>query len=509
VTGWHTTNEGLPVSIAPGTVIAGKFRIERVLGRGGMAVVVAARHVQLDMNVAIKFLLPELGAQPEAMVRFAREAQASVKITSEHVARVFDVGALDERTPFIVMEFLDGRDLAAWLRSDGPLPVEQAVEFVLHACDALAEAHLQGIIHRDLKPSNLFCVRKADGQLAVKVLDFGISKLGDTGRGAEPAPSVTRTAASMGTPFYMSPEQMESAKLTDARTDIWALGVILYELLTGRVPFGGVTITEIAVKVATHRPAPLRDLRPDVAPELESIVLRCLEKDRERRPGSIGKLALALAPFAPPRAKPLVERITSIGQASTTGGESRPASSLPRVPSVAPESDGPASREWRPPGRRSARSMIVAGVVGVSLGCALVLSHAATWRAARPDPTLSGGARAPAFGATPAPNQIAPGPRVSVTATAAPPSRVEDPGRLPEFPGAPPADTAARDASSHGGTAEPLVTRPQPRRLGPAAAPSSAVDAAARPTLAAACDPPYTLDGQFRKHFKPECFINK
>jgi serine/threonine protein kinase len=255
----------LEVTVKPGDVLAGKYRVERVLGAGGMGVVVAAHHLQLDTRVAIKFLLPGMLANREAVDRFAREARAAVRITSEHVARILDVSTLETGAPYMVMEYLEGGDLAAWLRERGPLPIQQAVEFVLHACVAVAEAHGVGIVHRDLKPANLFCVLRPDGQLSIKVLDFGISKRTDTGKLSEtPVMSVTRTATILGSPLYMSPEQMQSAKGADAQSDIWALGVILYEFLTGRVPFDGEAATEIAVKVATLQPLPIRALRPEI-----------------------------------------------------------------------------------------------------------------------------------------------------------------------------------------------------------------------------------------------------
>lgn len=159
-----------------GETIAGKYRVERTLGQGGMGVVVAARHLHLQQSVAIKFLRPELMGGGEAVERFQREARAAVRIQNEHVARVLDVGALDSGVPYIVMEYLDGVDLAAWIEKQGPVPARQAVDFVLQACEALAEAHSLGIVHRDLKPANLFCIRRPDGALFVKVLDFGISR---------------------------------------------------------------------------------------------------------------------------------------------------------------------------------------------------------------------------------------------------------------------------------------------------------------------------------------------
>jgi serine/threonine-protein kinase len=226
----------LSAAPSPGEVIATKYRVERVLGAGGMGVVVAAHHLQLETRVAIKFLLPGTLKDADAVARFAREARAAAKITNEHVARVFDVGALETGAPYIVMEFLDGVDLATRLRSQGPLDIEEAVEFLLQICEALAEAHALGIVHRDLKPANLFCFRRPDGLPWIKILDFGISKTLHT-EGFSAQAAFTQSAAIMGSPRYMSPEQMQSARNVDARSDIWALGIVLYELLAGRPPF--------------------------------------------------------------------------------------------------------------------------------------------------------------------------------------------------------------------------------------------------------------------------------
>ena len=288
-------------------MLAGKYRVERTLGVGGMGVVVAAHHIQLDDKVAIKFLLPEMLSDAVAVERFAQEARAAVKIKSEYVARVFDVGALDNGTPYMVMEFLDGVDLASWLLQRGSLPVEQAVGFVLQACVAVAEAHTLGIVHRDLKPGNLFCVRRSDGQLAIKVLDFGISKVAWL---ASSGPAA-RANAPLGSPFYMSPEQMHSRDV-GPETDIWALGVILYELLTAQLPFDGDNVAEVVLKVTSELPRPARKVRPELPEALDVAMLRCLERDRRSRFGDVAQLAKAIAPFGPTGAKASADRIAGI-----------------------------------------------------------------------------------------------------------------------------------------------------------------------------------------------------
>jgi serine/threonine protein kinase len=359
--------------VRAGEVLAGKYRVERVLGVGGMGVVVAAHHLQLDQKVALKFLLPEALARAEVVARFDREARASARIRSEHVARVIDVGKLESGAPYMVMEYLEGGDLAAWLEHRGVLPVEQAVEFVLQACEAVAEAHALGIVHRDLKPANLFCVRRPDGSLSIKVLDFGISKI--SGLSASGDMAMTRTAAIVGSPFYMSPEQMHSAKGVDARTDIWALGVILYELLTDRVPFEADEVPALILKVLRDVPAPLTSLRRDVPPGLDAVVRRCLEKDRGQRYADVGALVRALVEFAPARARLSLDVVNGI-QASVPGAafsleappSHRPSLPAPRAPTAA--SWGGTGAEAIASTRPSPRRWLLAGAVAGGLGLA-------------------------------------------------------------------------------------------------------------------------------------------
>jgi serine/threonine-protein kinase len=308
--------EQIPVTgVRVGDVLHGKYRIDRVLGMGGAGVVVAGHHLQLAQNVAIKFLLPEALPSSEALIRFTREARAAVRIKSEHVARVLDMGTLETGTRYIVMEYLVGNDLSHWIEKNGSLPVDQAVTFVLQACEAIAEAHALGIVHRDIKPANLFVIRRPDGQLSVKVLDFGISKIPATIASTTDL-SMTKTNAAIGTPLYMSPEQMSSARRVDSRADIWSLGVVLYELVSGQVPFEGPTIANIFVGVTT-RPAPsLRVSRPDIPRGFETVVAKCLERDPALRYQSVAELAMALVSYAPARAQESVHRICGTMQAA-------------------------------------------------------------------------------------------------------------------------------------------------------------------------------------------------
>ncbi|EYF08349.1 serine/threonine-protein kinase [Chondromyces apiculatus] len=306
--------------VRPGTTLAGKYTVEKSLGAGAMGVVVAARHIDLDQLVAIKVMKPHIAREREAVARFMREARAASRILSEHVARVHDMGRLEDGTPYIVMEHLRGLDLDALLRRRGPLPIEEALEYVLQACEALAEAHARGIVHRDLKPSNLFLSRRVDGSALVKVLDFGISKM-SAGPGTPAELSLTRSSEVIGTPLYMSPEQSRSLRDVDSRTDIWALGVILYRLLTDEYAFRAANMGACLAQIMVESPAPLRALRPDVPPMLEAAILACLEKDRSRRLPDITELANRLLPFCPPQCRTSVERIRRTQRAGERGPE--------------------------------------------------------------------------------------------------------------------------------------------------------------------------------------------
>jgi tRNA A-37 threonylcarbamoyl transferase component Bud32 len=360
----------------PGMVVADKYRVERTLGEGGMGLVVAATHLGLEQHVAIKFLLPEAVRNKVAVERFLREARVAAKVRSEYVARVHDVGTLDNGVPYIVMEHLEGSDLGKLISRGGPLPVGEACEMALQACEALAEVHAAGIVHRDLKPSNLFVTRRADGAPAVKLLDFGISKLTQGGEDSSQDPGLTATTTIMGSPSYMSPEQLKSTKEVDPRTDVWSLGAVLFEALAGKQAFRGESLPQVCAMIASEDPPLLSSMREDIPLALERAVRGCLEKDPNKRI-SLVDLAGALAEFVPERAKPCLERIeATLGTQAVRPAENTP---LPKEPLVAAlataERAGASSSEW-PQERRQRRSgggllflfvIVVAGVLGIGL----------------------------------------------------------------------------------------------------------------------------------------------
>ncbi len=288
-----------------GTVVGDKYRVEKILGAGAKGVVVAALHLALDERVALKLLNREdLRNDPNTVKRFLREAKAAFKIKGEHVARATDVGTLDSGAPYIVMEYLEGRDLGELIAKDGPQPVATSVEYVLQASEAVAQAHILGIIHRDLKPANLFLTQRVDGSNCIKVLDFGISKL----RSSTDA-TATSTDEVFGSPAYMSPEQWVSSTDVDMRSDIWSLGGILYELLTGKLPFSGDGIPQLYNAVMMKPPPPIGDCREDVPAAIEKIILKCLEKVPEDRYQNVAELAAELAPFGTKASRLLARRI--------------------------------------------------------------------------------------------------------------------------------------------------------------------------------------------------------
>ncbi len=282
-------------AIAPGRILEGKYRIERALGEGGMGYVVEATHLALGTRVAIKLMLQEFVADKEAVKRFAREARAAASLTGVHAVRTLDVGTLATGAPYIVMEYLAGQDLRSVLSARGRLPAHEAVAMILDACEAIGEAHARGILHRDIKPTNLFLAEGPHGP-CLKVLDFGLAKT--IGSAPDPTESgLTETRAFLGSPRYMSPEQLQSARNVDVRTDIWALGVCLYELLSGRPPFEAENLQMLSARILLESPRPLIEACPDVPPRLAAIVHRCLKTDRAQRYPTVHELALALRAY--------------------------------------------------------------------------------------------------------------------------------------------------------------------------------------------------------------------
>jgi serine/threonine-protein kinase len=347
--------------LSPGQIVADKYRIDGVLGWGGMGVVVRATHVELDQKVAIKMLRD---TSPDGLRRFEREAKLLVRLKSPNVARVYDVGRLDDNTPYIVMEYLEGKDLRAILEERKQLPLEESVDLMLEAMCALAEAHHMGMVHRDLKPANLFLARGPGGTTLVKVLDFGVSKAkgeGDT---------MTDEGVALGSPGYMAPEQIESSRDTDLRADLFSIGAILYRLVGGERPFKGDDFITVFATMATNPAPPLDRVVSRVPEEFAAIVAKCLARDRADRWPSAAPLAVALSPYASVRGRAAVEQI--LRTLDVTRSETPP----PLVAIKRP----PARRRHWPAALALGAFVIIAAVVGARL----VYSRPA---APRPDPS--------------------------------------------------------------------------------------------------------------------------
>ncbi|MDI1449391.1 serine/threonine-protein kinase [Polyangium sp. 6x1] len=320
-----TSVVNMMVAPPPGTILLGKYRVEQELGCGGMGVVLEATHLALGQTVAIKLLNPSLTLSSDVVTRFLREARIAATLPSEHVARVSDVGQTETGAPYLVMERLYGHDLEAELVRRGKLPVAEAVDLALEACEGIAAAHAQGLVHRDLKPANLFLAERPLRPRVLKVLDFGLSKEAP-GQSA----SITGTDAVFGTPQYMSPEQIQSTKNVDARSDQHALGMILFEMLAGAPPYQAESITQLIVVIATQPPPRVREKRPEAPARLEEAILRALAKRPHERFADLGAFAEAIAPFGGPEASARAARIvhTLAGTASVETAAPR----LPRVP---------------------------------------------------------------------------------------------------------------------------------------------------------------------------------
>ena len=335
----------------PGDVIGAKYRIEEVAAEGGMGAIFVAQHLVLDQRVAVKVLLAQAARDTDTVERFMREAQAAARLNSEHVARVIDAGVLDSGLPFLVMEYLDGCDLTELLALQGPLAPQEVADFALQALEGLGHAHALGIIHRDLKPSNLFLAVRADGSNVLKVLDFGISKSTSDATGA-PVKTLTGKAV-LGSPAYMSPEQVRNARMVDARSDLWSLGVSMYELLTGRIPFDGDGVGEMLAAILEADPPSVLDLRPDLSKPMAAVVHRCLERKRDDRYADAGELARALAPFGSGRWDALPDQIAATLANAAQLRMPTPLGSFPMLPvAIKSDPDGATAPVASPSGAR-------------------------------------------------------------------------------------------------------------------------------------------------------------
>jgi eukaryotic-like serine/threonine-protein kinase len=466
-----------------GTVLAGKYRVERLLGMGGMAFVLEATHLTLGQRVAIKVLQGELGKLDEMTRRFAREAQIAAQLPPDHVARVFDFGTLEGGEPYLVMELLVGRDLDQELEARGPLPVEEAVDYVLQACEGVAEAHAVGLVHRDLKPDNLFLTRRRDGSPLVKVLDFGISKA-DSKDGDL---SLTKTSSSFGTPLYMSPEQIQSVKNVDARCDQHALGAILYALLTDSPPFYAETLTALSVIIATHPAPSAREKRPEVPAGLDAAIQKALAKRADDRFRDVADFANAIAPFGGPlsgRSAAATSRVLGSvpAPAPPTSIEPRASGSAPGV--AAQQTNVGVTRavdQARP--KRSWLALAGAAIaVFVALG---VVGYATLERRAGEAPVSKERVAAPGVSAgptaPPVPEPAASTGAPAVSAAAAPAASPSQEASAEPEPEPKPAESAEEQPPPRGGSKKP-VARPQGPPRAPRAAPPKRDESTTRPT---------------------------
>jgi serine/threonine-protein kinase len=319
-------------SIGPGDVIDGKYEVVRVLGVGGMGLVLQATHLGLREPVALKFMNAATVANPEASARFIREARAAARLKGEHICRVLDMGETVHGDRYIVIEYLEGADLAQVLNQRGPLPWAEVVDYILQACEAMAEAHAANIVHRDLKPANLFLTTGTDGAAKIKVLDFGISKLLDSAQA-----SVTSVNSLMGSPLYMAPEQLVNATNVDPRADIWALASVVYRLVSGRTPFAAGTLPEIVAQVLHKDPPTLSSRVVDVPEALDRTLLKALAKDRADRYETVADFAADLAAVVPGGAQRAARSAAVLRRRPTTGSEgllTPPAGTIPPVSST-------------------------------------------------------------------------------------------------------------------------------------------------------------------------------
>jgi eukaryotic-like serine/threonine-protein kinase len=457
-----------------GTVVD-KYTIVRILGRGGMGAVYEARHWKLARRVAIKFLLPDFAANREVLRRFENEAKAAGGLEHPNLAAVTDFGRADDGSPYLVMEFLEGEDCAKLLSRQGSLAASRAANIVVQACRGLAVAHKATIVHRDLKPENLFVTDAGDGSDLIKVLDFGIAKLKVADAGV-----ATGTGATFGTAYYMSPEQARGAGEVDPRTDVWSMGVVLYEMLSGRKPFLGEQFLEVIHQILSFEPPPLATLRPDLPPKLIAAVESAMKKDLRERLPSVVALAEALAPFvgargaaeSPRSAAAFEATLATPGTHVGVGGPSLspPASVVAGASVVAVESGVPATSATT--SRGSLKVALTVGAV-VILVAAIVLGVVR-----RP------AEKTPAVGVAPPPASPATTARTAPTPTpppAPPPLAQPSPSAAPARNPVPPAVSSGgvRTVSEHSRHssnrhAAPTAPVPAPTAPTPTTAPNPA-----------------------------------
>ncbi|HEX8794589.1 MAG TPA: serine/threonine-protein kinase [Polyangiaceae bacterium] len=490
-----------------GTIVDGKYRIDEVLGRGAMGVVVAATHLQLGERVALKFLrYRSKGVNDDFQSRFKREARVSARLKNEHITRVIDVGVWRDHVPYMVMDYLNGTDLRQALKREGPLQVAQAIDYVVQVCVGISEAHAAGIVHRDLKPSNLFITRRPDGSDLVKILDFGISKWSAEEAEIE---ELTQTGVVLGSPKYMAPEQLFGSNEVDTRADVWSIGAILYELLTGRPPFDLPTFTKICAELSTDRPPPRpSEKRPEITPELEAVILKCFMRDPNTRIQNVAELAGDLldaveAPFAEPMRQKIASTLASKGGRESLGlsgsGGLSPlgsgtyasvtGSTSGKRAVATPASTSGAARAVEEAGGSSSRSRLALGIVAGLLAAGIVAYVAL-------------GARAPAPSAATAPPS-APAVSVPVVATGAP-SAAAAPSASAAASAAPSATDSAAAASAASAATSPARPghhggwRPPPPAPAPhpvATATATATPTATQPVATAAATATATATG--------------
>lgn len=445
---------------APGDVIADKYRIEAVIGRGGMSVVYRATHLQLDQQVAIKVLSAEALLLPEYIVRLKREARAVSRIRSEHVVRVHDIGELPNGgVPYLVMECLSGLDLAAVLARRGAFPVALAVECILQACEALAEAHALGIVHRDLKPANLFLTEAVDGSPCVKLLDFGISRMARR----HGLSSLTDPGTVLGTPSYMAPEQMEAADGVDARSDIWALGTILYELLVGKPPYTGESLPQIFMKIMRSKTPKASAVRKDVPSGIDSIVARCLKIEAEDRFQSVAELAWALSTMGVPNGRDSAARISRVFEKHVAAEATTPRTLRSTIPPPVVNEISP-SRRTRGTRRHVAAAFASAALLGAASVFGILAARGAIEAGAPAERVHAARAVGPATPGEDAALNITPALRPREAVRPAPATMVVPaalqmapmPAPLPAPPAPRPAPPSARPQA---GAPDPVVTR--------------------------------------------------